>query len=173
MIRSLETGRTDMTPTPPRFRTLTATLLTLAALASSTAFAADKPKPDTSTKPTGAFLTKEQLRACMAQKSLTVQLQSDLVAEQTALAGTRAEITRDGADLKATLDGLDRSNAEAVAAHNEAAQAHDKKIDAYQARVAAFNARVEAGKAERELYAKNCENRRFLEEDEIAIKKGK
>jgi hypothetical protein len=173
MIRGLEPDRTDMTQTPLRSRTLTAALLALVALAPNTTLAADKPKAEASTKATGAFLTKEQLRTCMAQKSLTAQLQGDLVNEQTALATTRAEITRDGAALKATLDGLDRSNAEAVAAHNELAQAHDKNIDAYQARVAAFNARAEAGKAEREAYGKNCENRRFLEEDEIAIKKGK
>ncbi len=173
MIRDHEPDRTAMTQTRLRSRTLSFAWLALVALASGTAFAADKPKTDASTKATGAFLTKEQLRTCMAQKSLTVQLQGDLVNEQTALATTRADITRDGAALKATLDGLDRSNAEAVAAHNELAQAHDKNIDAYQARVAAFNTRAEADKAEREVYGKNCENRRFLEEDEIAIKKGK
>jgi hypothetical protein len=39
--------------------------------------------------------------------------------------------------------------------------------------VTAFNARVEANNGDREAYAKACENRRFFEEDEIAIKKGK
>jgi hypothetical protein len=173
MIRDPESDRTDMTQNTLRSRTLTAAWLTLAALASATAFAADKPKTDASTKATGAFLTKDQLRTCMAQQSLLLQKKDELVSEQTALAATRAVAGDLGAALKATLDGLDRSNAEAVAAHNEAAQAHDKNIDAYQARVAAFNTRVEAGKAEREAYGKNCENRRFLEEDEIAIKKGK
>ena len=36
-----------------------------------------------------------------------------------------------------------------------------------------FNGRVEAAKPEREAYSKACDNRRFFEDDEIAIKKGK
>jgi len=60
-----------------------------------------------------------------------------------------------------------------VAAYNEQAQARDTQIDDYQARVTTFNARVEARQAERDAFAKNCNNRRYFEEDEIAIKKGR
>jgi hypothetical protein len=161
-----------MTPITLRTRALTGALLSLL-LATTPGFAADKPKPETTAKPSAKFLTKDQLRACMTQKAQAEQQDADLLKEQTALATDRAEVTRDGAALKEALVGLDRSNAEAVAAHNELALAQDKKIDAYQARVTAFNTRVEAGNAERVAYGKNCENKRFLEEDEIAIKKGK
>ena len=64
-------------------------------------------------------------------------------------------------------------SAEAVAAYNEQTEARDKQIDDYQARVTAFNARVESNKTDRDAYAKGCENRRFFEDDEIAIKKSK
>jgi hypothetical protein len=165
-----------MTPITLRTRALTGALLSLL-LATAPGFAADKPadkpKADATAKPPSKFLTKDQLRACMTQKAQAEQQDADLLKEQTALATDRAEVTRDGAALKEALVGLDRSNAEAVAAHNELALAQDKKIDAYQARVTAFNTRVEAGNAERVAYGKNCENKRFLEEDEIAIKKGK
>jgi hypothetical protein len=164
-----------MTPITLRTRALTGALLSLL-LATTPGFAADKAagaKADAAAKPSTKFLTKDQLRACMTQKAQAEQQAADLLKEQTALGAERAEVTRDGAALKEALVGLDRSNAEAVAAHNEMAQAQDKKIDAYQARVTAFNARVEAGNVERVAYGKNCENKRFLEEDEIAIKKGK
>ena len=79
----------------------------------------------------------------------------------------------EGDALKAKLEVLDRSNAEAVAAYNEQAKARDDRVDQYQARAGSFNERVEAHKAQREAFSKECGNRRFFEEDEIAIKQGR
>ena len=109
----------------------------------------------------------------MNQKAKLAQQEEDLTREQAALATTKGEIGRSGDALKAGLETLDRTNAEAVAAYNDQAQARDKQIDDYQARVTAFNTRVDAAKTERDAFSKACENRRFFEEDEIAIKKGK
>ena len=155
-------------------RTLATALLSLTLLATTTAPAADKPKKEGAFgKGGGALLTKEQLRNCMTQKARVAQQDDDLTREQTALVATKGEIGRAGDALKGKLETLDRSNAEAVAAYNDESQVRDKQIDDYQARVTAFNTRVETNNGDREAYTKACENRRFLEDDEIAIKKGK
>ena len=151
-------------------------ICTLLLLASSFSIgqAADKPSGSFgSGKAGGAYLTRDQLRACLAQQGRVAQQDGELQKEQAALAGSKAEIARSGDALKDKLDTLDRTSAEAVAAYNDQAQARDKQIDDYQARVGAFNIRVDALKAEREAFGKGCENRRYFEEDEIAIKKGK
>ncbi len=155
-------------------RTLATTLLALTLLATTAAVAADKPKKEGAFgKGGGALLTKEQLRNCMSLKTRVAQQDDDLIKEQTALAAAKDEIGRGGDALKAALETLDRTSADAVAAYNEQTEARDKQIDDYQLRVTAFNTRVEANKTNREAYAKGCENRRFFEDDEIAIKKGK
>jgi len=155
-------------------RTLATALLSLTLLATSAAPAADKPKKEGAFgKGGGALLTKDQLRNCMTLKARVAQQDDDLTKEQTALVATKGEIGRTGDALKGKLETLDRSNAEAVAAYNDESQVRDKQIDDYQARVTAFNTRVEANNGDRDAYTKACENRRFLEDDEIAIKKGK
>jgi uncharacterized protein (DUF3084 family) len=155
-------------------RTLPTTLLALTLLATSAAFAADKPKKEGAFgKGGGAMLTKEQLRSCMNQKTKVAQQDDELTKEQGSIGAMKDEIARNGDALKAKLEALDRTNVEAVTAYNDEAQARDKQIDDYQARVTAFNTRVDAAKTERDAFSKACENRRFFEEDEIAIKKGK
>ena len=155
-------------------RTLTTALLTFALLAASPAFGADKPKKESAFgKGGGAFLTREQLRVCLSLKARTTQHDEALTKEKAALVALKDEIGRGGDTLKAQLEALDRTNAEAVAGYNDASQARDKQIDDYQARVTAFNTQVEANKPDHEAYAKGCENRRFFEDDEIALKKSK
>lgn len=137
--------------------------------------AADKPKEASfgGGKASGAFLTRNQLRDCMAQQAKVRQTQADMVALQDKLAADKADIGKTGETLKADLEALDRTSAEAVNAYNERAVARDKKIDEYQQQVDQFNARVDTVRAEREAFSKACENRRYFEDDEIAIRKGK
>ena len=156
-----------------RTHSLTTALLG-ACLLTMNAWAADSPKKEGAfAKGGGPLLSREQLRNCLSQKTRLSQQEDELAKEQAALGATKDEIGRSGEALKAKLEALDRTSAEAVAAYNDQAQARDAQIDAYQARVNAFNARVEASKPERDSYAKACDNRRFLEDDEIAIRKGK
>jgi hypothetical protein len=150
------------------------------------AFAADAPakaeaKPEArkerslggTGKATGAFLTRDELRTCFAREAKTKARDAELVKERDAIALQKGEITRSGEALEARLPGVDRSNAEAVAAHNDAVQARSREIDAYQARVTAFNDRIEAGQAERAAFGQQCSNRRYFEEDEVLIRLGK
>ena len=151
-------------------------LLTLILLTAGTGHAADKPKKQGAFgtgKAVGAYLTRDQLRACLAQHAQTMRRDAALQQEQAALTNAKAEIARSGDVLKLQLEVVDRTQADAVAAYNEQAKARDQQIDDYQARVTAFNTRVEDRQAERDAFAKNCDNRRYFEEDEIAIKKGK
>jgi hypothetical protein len=159
-----------------RTQTRTGLLLLTVALLTSAGHAAGKPKKQASFgtgKAAGAYLTRDELRACLAQHDRAAQQNDDLLKEQTALATTKAEIARTGDALKEQLETIDRTKADAVAAYNEQAQARDRQIDDYQARVTAFNTRVEARQAARDTFAKKCDNRRYFEEDELAIKKGK
>lgn len=159
-------------------RLLTRTLLALPLLAAATGFAADKPAAKTeaafgSKKATGPFLTKDELRKCMDQQDKLKAQDADMLKEQGAIADKKVEIQKIGDDLKARLDTVDRTNAEAVAAYNEAVQARDKQVDEYEARVDKFNAGVDQTQAAHDQFSQACSNRRYFEEDEAAIRKGK
>ena len=145
------------------------------ALSATASHAADKPKEASfgKGKASGAFLTREQLRGCIAQQARLAQQDGELQKDQAALAATKAELARSGDELKTQLDALDRTSAQAVSDYNERAAARDKSIDDYEARVPRFNERVEAVKTDREAFGKGCDNRRYFEDDEIAIRKGK
>ena len=158
-------------------RHLTRSLLILPLVfATAAAFAADKPAKKEGSfggKATGAYLTKEQLRSCLAQSDKVKVDDAELLAEQAAIAAQKEQIARVGDTLKGQLETVDRTNAEAVAAYNDAVQGRDKQIDEYQARANAFNGRVDANQAAHAAFGQSCSNRRYFEEDEAAIKKGK
>jgi hypothetical protein len=167
----------SMNPSDPVMRTLIRTLLILPLFAATLAVAADKPAKKEGSfgdgKATGAFLTKEQLRTCLARQTKVNDENGAMRKEQAELTTLKGDIARSGDELKQKLETLDRTSAEAVDGYNEAVTARDKQIDEYQKRVDTFNARVDANEAERDAFGQGCNNRRYFEEDEIAIKKGK
>ena len=141
------------------------------------AHAADPPPRQGSfgvkSKAGGPLLSRAQLRECMAVDERVRSLADESARLQAQLDQEKAEVTRAGAALKAQLEAIDRTSADAVNAYNEQAQAFDKRVDAYNAATPAFNAKVEALQRERATFTKDCENRRFDEKDEIAIRNGK
>lgn len=153
-----------------------AILLTLA-FVSFTAAAADPPARKEGSlgggKGSGAYLTRDELRSCLSRQTQTRTQDAELAKEQATLGPEKEQIVRDGDALKARLDTLDRSNAEALGAYNDAVLARDKQIDAFQLRVDAFNRRVEANQPVRAAFVKECGSRRYLEDDEAAIRNGK
>lgn len=163
------------TPPPPLRSLWNASIAGALLAAAFAAPAADKPRESNfgKGKGSGAYLTREQLRSCLSQQARLASRDEEMLKEQTALASTKADFARSGVELKDQLATLDRTNAEAVNAYNERSAARDKDIDAYEARVPGFNERVELNRAERETFGKACDNRRYFEEDEIAIRKGK
>lgn len=159
-------------------RTLLILPLAASAFAGTVAFAADKPPARKEAnfgtgKATGAYLTKEQLRGCLVRQEKVKAQDAELVKEQVAIAAQKSEIAGIGDSLKARLETIDRSSAEAVTGYNDEVTARDRQIDAYQARVTAFNAGVDANQLEHDNFAQGCSSRRYFEEDEIAIRKGK
>lgn len=161
-------------------------LLALCLSAGMAAQAADKPadKPSDKVpapkagagfggKASGPFLTKEELRRCLARQDALKTHDAEMLKEQAAIADRKVEIQRIGDDLKTRLDSIDRSNADAVAGYNDAVQSRDRQIDEYQARVDRFNASVDQNKTDHDQFAQACSNRRYLEDDETAIRKGK
>lgn len=162
---------------PPRLRALSNAWLTGALLvaAAGSGQAADKPKETSfgKSKAGSAYLTRDQLRACLSQQARLGQLDRENLKDQTELVATKAEIVRSGTELKEQLAALDGTNPDAVDAYNERTKARDKDIDDLEARVPRFNERVEAARSERETFAKGCANRAYFEEDEIAIRQGK
>jgi chromosome segregation ATPase len=124
-------------------------------------------------KAKGPLLTRAELRECLAQQQ---RLRGDAEAmrsERERIEADKAELQRKGDELRDQLAALDRSSPDAVDAYNQRALDRDAAIDALEARMPPFNAKVEALAAAREAFVKRCENRRYDERDEIAIRNGK
>ncbi len=124
-------------------------------------------------KASGPLLTRAELRECLSQQERLRKADEATRVERQALDQEQAEILRVGDELKQQLAALDRSSQEAVDGYNARAAARDKMIDGFEARLGPFNARVEALQAERGGFSRRCENRRYDERDETAIKNGK
>ena len=171
--------RANFTPAVPMFNTLLSSLVVvcLAALtAAATAQTAD-PAPKQGSfgkgKAGGPLLTRAELRECMARQERVRASGDETIKLQAEMDKEKADVTRTANALKEQLAALDRTSADAVEAYNQQALAFDKRVDAYNATTPAFNTKIDALQREREVFTKGCENRRFDEKDEIAIKNGK
>jgi hypothetical protein len=161
----------------PRFAAapwlLAACIVGLAALP---ALAADKPKKESTlgkAKPGAPFLTKEQLRACLAQNDRVKAQLAETLPLQTTLKKEGDDLAAAGDALKTERTAIDASDEAAVKAFNERLAARDTAVDAYRARSEAYNAKVEALQADKASYSANCEGRRYFEDEELQIKAGK
>lgn len=121
----------------------------------------------------GPLLTRAELRACFAQQDELRAETEDIGRQRTAREAERDALLKSGEALKTELAALDRTSAEAVDQYNARAAARDKAIDEHQAGAAAFNQRVEAFNQRKIAFDKACGNRRYDENDEIAIRKGR
>lgn len=121
----------------------------------------------------GPLLTKEQLRQCINEQARQKEEGAALVQAQGDLAKTRAEMDRLGAELNADLATLDRTSEAAVTAYNQKVRDRAKLAEAYQAGGRTFNERVDKFDAAKQAYAKDCADRRYLDEDFDAIQAGK
>jgi hypothetical protein len=157
-------------------RQLPATLFLFAACALALpVHAADKPRSSSfgNAKPSSPLLTRAQLRDCLGRQDRLRGRPEEMARRQAALEADRAEIERLGSALKEQAAALDRTSADAVGAYNEQVRARDKLIEDYQGAVPTFNTEAEALKSEQDAFASTCQNRRYDENDELAIRKGK
>jgi hypothetical protein len=153
-------------------RFLPPALLGALLLSVSSVHAADPPK-GAAAKGKPLLLSRSELRECMAMQDRIKAKREETLKAQAELAQEKEDIARRADQMKEQLVWLDRTSQEQVDKYNAQATERDKLIDAYQARSNTFNAQVDALTAERDTWGRNCENKRFDEADEIAIKKEK
>lgn len=121
----------------------------------------------------GPLLTRNELRACLERQD-KLRVETDALAkERAAREAEKDALKASGEALKAELETLDRTSVEAVEQYNAKASARDQAVDAFQAGAAAYNERAQALAAQRQAFAQACENRRYDEDDELAIRKGR
>jgi hypothetical protein len=146
-----------------------------AALASPVHAASDKLRIGIfgSGKGAGPLLTRNELRECLAIEAKVLENTQSAAREREQLEKEKAELIRQGDVLKAELETLDRTSAEAIEAYRGRMLARDKAIDEFDARSDAFNARVGGLDADRATFKQRCDNRRFDQADEAALRKGK
>ena len=124
-------------------------------------------------KGTGPLLTRAELRECLTLQERVKTGSEAATRDREQIDKEKAELIRQGDELKADLDKLDRTSAEAIEQYRTRVVARDKAIDVLDARAAEFNTRVGALNADRSAFAQRCDNRRFDELDEAAIRNGK
>lgn len=157
------------------FRAAACLLALGAALASPAHAANDKLRIGIfgSGKGTGPLLTRAELRECLALEARVVEGTQEAARERDRLEKEKAELIRKGEVLKGEFEALDKTSMEALQAHRDKELARDKAIDEFDARSAAFNARIGALDADRGSFRQRCDNRRFDQADEAALRKGK
>jgi len=124
-------------------------------------------------KGSGPLLTRAELRSCLALRDSVGSGNEAALRERDQIEQQKTALLRDREDIKAALDKLDMANAEAVEQHKARAQAHDQATQGFLSRTDAFNTRVGALEADRASFKQRCDNRRFDQVDEEAIRKGK
>jgi hypothetical protein len=124
-------------------------------------------------KPVGPLLSRAELRECLALQGRIKSGNDTAAADRTQLEKDKAELMRQGEELKAEFAALDRTSVEAIEQYRARALARDKAIDAFEARTSEFNARLSTLGEERAGFSQRCDNRRFDELDEAAIRNGK
>jgi len=121
----------------------------------------------------GKLLTREELRACMATQTRHKSEREALSQREKALDKQRVEILAEGEAITAARDTLDRTSEEAIKGFNERVLARDARIDDYNRRNAALVADATAWQAAANQWKTQCGDRRYREDDEIAIQRGK
>jgi len=121
----------------------------------------------------GPLLTRTELRECFAIQERVRSGSESATAERAQLDKDKAELVRQGNELKADLETLDRTSVDAIEQYKARAQARDRAIDEFDARSSAYNAKVDGLQKERGSFQQRCDNRRFDQLDEAAIRSGK
>lgn len=124
-------------------------------------------------KGAGPLLTKAELRDCLALQERVRGGSQEALRERDELEKRKAELLREREDIRAALDKLDVADAQAVEQHKARALAHDQAVEAFGTRSGAFNGMVGALEADRASFQQRCDNRRFDQADEEALRKGR
>ena len=121
----------------------------------------------------GRLLTREELRTCMATQARHKSEREALVQREKALDKEKPDIVAESDAIKAARESLDRTSEEAIRAFNQRVLDSDARIDDYNKRNAALVADATAWQAAFDQWKTQCGDRRYREDDEIAIRRGK
>ncbi|MEK0417705.1 MAG: hypothetical protein RI949_1711 [Pseudomonadota bacterium] len=140
----------------------------------STPAAPKKPAPATEAAPApGTMLTKEELRVCLKDKEDILAQRARLEKEQAANQSEREQIVAQTQVLKEAMATLDRTAPGVLDAHDAKVDAHEKRIDAWNQSHRQMLATIEALNKKQTQWTTDCGEKRYREEDEIAIRNGK
>lgn len=92
--------------------------------------------------------------------------------ERRALDRQQAELNAAGTDLEAKRAAFTRENEGLVASLNKRAEALNARVGEIEGRRNKYNERAEALSEQRQRFARECADRRYLEDDEKAIQRG-
>lgn len=120
----------------------------------------------------GKLLTRDELRACFKERDELAARRGQIDAEQKRNEADRAELLSTGEALKTELATLDRSSGDAVDAYNLRAKKRDDAVDGYNTRQHKLVADAEKLSDTQSLWKSECGDRRYREDDEIAIRRG-
>jgi chromosome segregation ATPase len=146
--------------------------LALAALLGGGAQAQQKPSREATLgggAGSGPTLTREQLRGCLVEQDALKTERESVMRDKSALDAEKTDLQRAGEALKAKLEAIDPSNADALKAHIEESKAHDQRIDGWSARLPAFNDRAQALNTRSAVWKTDCGDRRYKEDDLILL----
>jgi hypothetical protein len=124
-------------------------------------------------KATAKLLTRDELRACLATQAKQKKEREALVQREKALDGEKPEIVAEGDAIKAARETLDRTSEDAIKAFNQRVLDHDARVNDHNKRNRALITDATAWQAASDQWKTQCGDRRYREDDEIAIKRGK
>ena len=124
-------------------------------------------------KSTGRVLTRDELRACMARQADQHTKREAIVKSTAELDKEEAGIHAEAEAIKEAREALDRTSQEAIDGFNKRLLANDERIDAFNKRKADLAAEATAWQNVQNDWTVNCGDRRYREDDETAIKRGK
>lgn len=124
-------------------------------------------------KPTGALLTRDELRTCLKTQASIKTDGEALIKEKNELAVQKTELDRVEAELVAERPTVDASKEEAVSAYNDKLAAAKTRSAALRERQLGFNAKVDAYQSSNDGFKRDCVDRPYAELDFFAIQRGK
>ncbi len=119
------------------------------------------------------MLSKEELRVCLKDKDDILAQRAQLEKDQAASQAERQQIIAQTQALKDAMATLDRTAPGVLDAHDAKVDAHEKRIDAWNKSHQQMLSVIDTLNKKQAQWTTECGEKRYREDDEIAIKAGK
>jgi hypothetical protein len=121
----------------------------------------------------GTMLSKEELRLCLKDKDDILAQRAQLEKDQAASQSERQQIIAQTQALKEAMATWDRTAPGVLDAHDAKVDAHEKRIDAWNKSHQQMLSVIDTLNKKQAQWTTDCGEKRYREDDEIAIKAGK